>query len=409
MEKIRVAVVGCGGIFKHHWLGYKEQIDAGYTDFEIVAFCDLIVERAQNYAQKYTEATGIQPCIFDSFDAMFASDLEYDVVALQVPHYIHHTLAIRCMRAGKHVMIEKPLAITMRAAKQLMDVARECGVTLKLMENYRHFLLERTAAWVVKSGMIGTPRLMNMMDIGLRQWYWDWRDHKYKAGGAWTLDSGVHFCNVFQNVLGPIRRVQGAMASYDNIRYQKNDAHEAQGKLHYRQTRSLLQVNPETLGDPIEVDVEDTTSAILEFENGVIGTWVVCRAAPGKINRSISVAGSDGTLVWGEGIYDYSEKLVYSFDQLQEMYLNSLTPAERDLYFPRDMRNAVGLEQREFFNFLKGERELEVTDETGYHDMAIPYAVYESAVSGHAVLVDDILSLKEETYQSEINKFLGIE
>jgi predicted dehydrogenase len=135
MDSIRIAVVGCGGIFSAHWEGYQEQLAKGFDDFELVAFCDLVEEKARDYADKYLAATGKQAKVFTSVEEMLASDADFQVVSLQVPHAVHHTLAIRCLNAGKHVMTEKPLGITMRAAKRMMEAAKANGVTLKVMEN----------------------------------------------------------------------------------------------------------------------------------------------------------------------------------------------------------------------------------------------------------------------------------
>ena len=408
MRKIKIAVIGCGGIYSLHWEGWKEQFDKGYDDFELVAFCDIVPERAQAYADKYEALTGIKASVFSSIDALFASGIEFEVAELQVPHSEHHRLAITLLDAGKHVMIEKPLAITMRAAKQMMNCARKNGVTLKVMENYRYSISERAAAWAVKSGMIGQPRLMTMMDVGLRQWYWDWRDHKYIAGGCWTLDGGIHFADLWMNILGPVKKVQAVSKTYDTTRYKDFDIVKKDEPIYYRKTRSLLPVNPQTFGTPVESDLEDTTSAILEFENGVLGTWLVSRAAPGKVNRDIIISGSEGTLIWGKGISDYSEKTVISWEELKEMYVKRLTDEEKETIFPHGLQSTGALEQREFLDFIEGKRALEVTDEIGYLDMAVPYAVYEAAASGRSVLVKDVMDLKEETYQKEINEKLGI-
>lgn len=408
MKKFKVAVIGCGGIFYSHWDGYTEQFDKGFDDFELVAFCDLVEERAREFADKYYEAKGIRAKIFASVDDLLNSDVEFSIAELQVPHDVHHTLAMKIMDTGKHVMTEKPLAITMRAAKMMMDCAEKNGVILKVMENYRYSLEERSAAWAVKSGMIGTPRLLTMMDVGLRQWYWDWRDHKFIAGGAWTIDGGIHFCDLWMNILGPVKRVQAVSKTYDTIRYKNFRKAENEQPVAYRKTRSLLAVNPETFGEPVESDLEDTTSAILEFENGVLGTWLVSRSAPGEVDRRISIAGSEGTIVWDKGISDYTGKVVISWDELRKMYLDSLSDDEKEFWFPRGLRHTIALEQREFFDFLNGKRELEVTDETGYRDLAVPYAVYEAAETGHAVLVEDVMTLKEETYQKQLNDALGI-
>ena len=109
------------------------------------------------------------------------------------------------------------------------------------------------------------------------------------------------------------------------------------------------------------------------------------------------------------GIIDYAQNIVVTWEDLQKQYLESLSKEESEFWFPGGLRDTMALEQREFFDFLKGERELEVTADTGYLDMAIPYAVYESAEKGDWVTVQDVMDLKEEAYQSDINKKVGIE
>ncbi len=75
--------------------------------------------------------------------------------------------------------------------------------------------------------------------------------------------------------------------------------------------------------------MEDTTSAILEFENGVIGTWVVCRAAPGKVDRTNVIYGSEGAAFWGEGIYDCNQELVYPLNDLYQEFMETSPPRSR--------------------------------------------------------------------------------
>ena len=412
MEKIKIAVVGCGGIFCAHWNAYCMQMEKGFDDFEIVAFCDIVKEKADEYADKWLEKKGVRPAVFTSVEELLASGIEFSVGEVQVPHNVHHVVAMALMNAGKSVMTEKPLGMTMRAAKMMMECARKNGVTLKVMENYRYEDSERAAAWAVKSGMIGTPRTLTMIDSGLRQWYWDWRDHKYIAGGAWTIDGGIHFADLWMNILGPVKSVMAVSGTYDTTRYKNYDKTEERQEFKYRTTRSLLKVNPETYGEPIESDLEDTTSAVLEFESGVIGTWFVSRSSTGFNDRKIIIAGSKGAVEWGEGVKDYTGDTVISWDKLIKMYMNSLSAEEKEALFPAGLSHGfdttVALEQREFFDFYNGKRELEVTDETGYLDLAVPYAVYESAATGRKIKIKDVMELKEETYQKDLNDSLGI-
>jgi predicted dehydrogenase len=164
---------------------------------------------------------------------MLKNEKGLDSVAVFTPHIDHHTSALAVMDAGCHVITEKPLGFTMRAATLIMDKAKETGKILHVFENYRLSPAERSLNWAVKSGMIGTPRILLWMDIGERKWYWDWRDHLDIAGGAWTFDGGVHHSDLFQYNLGDIKRVTAVMSSYDNTRYQKfeNMADYEQAKL----------------------------------------------------------------------------------------------------------------------------------------------------------------------------------
>lgn len=412
METLKLAIIGCGEIFISHWDGYVEQYEKGFRDFEITAFCDLDITRAEEYAQKYKEVFGKEAAVFKSVDEMLNSEVEFAAVSIQIPHNVHHVEAMKCLKAKKHVVIEKPLAITLKAAKMMMDCAKENGVALKIMEDYRYALSERAAAWAVRTGLIGQPRVLNVMDIALRQWSWDWRDEKYIAGGGWTLDGGIHFVDLWMNILGGVKRVTAVSRCYDNIRYKKfiKKKTKANEKAisKYRKTRSIQFVERENLEDPVESNLEDTTSAILEFENGVLGTWVVSRAATGRLDRTFCLSGSEGSLLWKDGIYDYNNDLVISWEELQEEFLENITKEEEEFLFPHGLRKTMALEQREFIDFLFGRRELEVTAEVGYRDLAVAYAVYESAELKQSVLVEDVMNLKVANYQDDINKVLEI-
>ncbi|MDR1550527.1 MAG: Gfo/Idh/MocA family oxidoreductase [Hungatella sp.] len=412
MKKLKFAIIGCGEIFLSHWEGYVEQREKGFDDFEIAAFCDLDLARARKYAGKYKKVFGKEAAVFQNTDDLLHSETDFQVASIQIPHSSHHVEAIKCLNEKKHVMIEKPLAITLKAARMMMDCAIENGVQLKILEDYRYALSERAAAWAVRTGLIGQPRILNVMDIALRQWSWDWRDEKYIAGGGWTLDGGIHFADLWMNILGPVEKVTAVSRVYDNIRYKKfvkkkvraNDEAISQ----YRKTRSIQLVERRNLEEPMESNLEDTTSAFLEFENGVLGTWVVSRSATGRLDRTFCLSGSEGSLIWKKGIYDCNNDMIVSWNELQEEFLSKITSEEREFLFPKGLAKTMALEQREFIDYLYGRRELEVTAQTGYEDLALVYAVYESAAVGQSVLVKDVMELKAHRYQEEINKVLKI-
>ncbi len=307
------------------------------------------------------------------------------------------------------------MALTLRAAAMMMDKASETNKFLHVLENYRLDLVERAINWAIGRGMIGQPRMLVWMDIGERKWYWDWRDHKDIAGGGWTLDGGVHYSDLFQHHLGDIRKVSAVMAGFDNTRFVKfksmDDYEQAlleKRYAYFRKTRSLKSVDPSSFEQPVEATVEDSTSAILEFENGVIGTWVVSRATPGKIDRSNAIYGSEGAMVWGEGIYNVRQELAVPLDELVKQFREQLMSDQNEFYFPLGLTNALAIEWKQHFDAVKGVRPVEVTPMIGYKAMAIPMAIYESATIGAPVLVQDVLDLKVEAYQGPLNTIAGI-
>lgn len=297
----------------------------------------------------------------------------------------------------------------------MMDKALETGKLLHVFENYRLAPEERAIHWAIGRGMIGRPRILLWMDIGERKWYWDWRDHKEIAAGAWTIDGGVHHSDLFQYNLGNIRKVSAVMATYDSMRYAKFESMDDYNKAvlekryaYFRKTRSLKAVDPSTFEQPVEASVEDTTSAILEFENGVIGTWVVCRAAPGKVDRSNAIYGSEGAMFWGEGIYNARQELAVPLAELVRQFTAQLSDEARQVHFPYGVTDTLAIEWKQHFDAAAGIRPVEVTPAIGYKAMAIPMAIYESATIGGPVLVKDVMDLKVEAYQGPLNAIAGI-
>jgi len=385
--------------------------EAGCREFKVIAVCDIVKTKAVEMSKRFEDFTGYTPAVYTDVKAMFEAQSDIQSVLIATPHNDHHISACIAMEAGANVLIEKPLGITIRAAKLIIAKAEETGKLLHVAENYRMEKNERALNWAIKSGFIGAPRLLVWVDVGERKWYWDWRDHLDISGGAWTFDGGVHHSDLFQYNLGGIKRVTAVMKSYDNMRYAEygsiSDYEQAKFEkryAHFRKTRSLLPVDPSTLKEPVEATVEDTTAAILEFDNGVIGTWLVSRAAPGNVDRSNVIYGSEGAIFWGDGIYNNRQEQVFTKESLIQAFMDSLSADEKEILFPYGVMDTLSVEWMQHFNALNGIRPVEVTAEIGLNAMGIPIAIYESAALGAPVLVEDVLSLKVETYQEKVNK-----
>ena len=413
MKSYNIGFVGCGGMATAHCNSLRLLWEAGCREFNPIAVCDIDENQAIEMAKRFEAFTGVAPAIYTDIDSMLENEKELQSVLIATPHNDHHISACKAMEAGVNVLIEKPLGITIRTAKMIIACAEKTGVLLHVAENYRMDVNERALHWAIEQGFIGTPRILNWVDVGERLWYWDWRDHLDIAGGAWTFDGGVHHSDLFQYNIGTVKRVTAVMSSYENTRYAKYDsisdyeqAKRNKKYAHFRQTRSLKPIDPTTMEEPIEATVEDTTAAILEFDNGVIGTWLVSRAAPGTVDRSNVIYGSKGAIYWGDGIYNNNHEQIYTKKSLAAAYLESLTPEEKNIVFPYGVMDTLSVEWCQHFNALNGIREVEVTAEVGLNAMAVPMAIYESAVTGAPVLIEDVLDMKVETYQKQLNDML---
>src|ERR1041384_2573708 len=115
---------------------------------ELVAVTDLNLEKCKAIAKK----TGAK--LFRSFDAMVQSDL-IDTVCIATPHPLHHDMAIAAMRAGKHVITEKPIAVTVREADEMTAVADETGRRLGVVfqKRFRNVILKARA--MLRDGVVG--------------------------------------------------------------------------------------------------------------------------------------------------------------------------------------------------------------------------------------------------------------
>jgi predicted dehydrogenase len=383
-EAVRLAMIGCGGMAGAHREGYQTLWEAGLRDFRITATCDVEAARAEEMAEQVAAFQGERPKIFHDPDDLLADGAGFDAVDIVTVHRAHHTLAIPCLEAGKAVCIEKPLAITMRAGRRMLEAAERTGQLLAVAENYRREPSQRAIRWAVQSGRIGEPRMLFWHDVGHRVWYWGWREHKLQAGGGWSLDGGVHFADLFRFFLGDVTRLVALSRAYFPMRFRDETSKS----------------------DSVQVDVEDTTMALLEFANGASGEWTSTNVARGQGFGRRVLYGSEGSLDLKDGLHVGDEKR--TIQELTGEYMASLSPDEKERLFPRGITETVATELWEFVQAVQGKAQVETDALEGYKAEAISIALYESAAAGRWVTLEEVESLRVEVYQEDINADLGL-
>lgn len=385
-EKLTIGMIGCGGMMGAHRRGLEALWSAGIENFRIVACCDTDRGRAEAMAGEMASFQGFTPTVYTDVETMLDAEKDMQAVDISTVHRAHHTVALPCFEAGKHVTIEKPLAITMRAGKLMLDAAARAGVKLQVAENYRRAPEQRAVKWALSEGRIGEVRMILWVDVRERLWYWTWREHREQAGGGWPLDGGVHFADLFRYHVGPVQSLSAEVRTFFPYRYPD------------RETLS---------GDLIEVDVEDTTFANMRFEGDVLGTWISTTAAPGWDFGGRAVYGADGCIQWGKGLKSRTEEL--TMEQLITEYRSSLSEEEGLRLFPHGVTDTVATELHEFIEACLHGTPIETDGLEGYRAMAVCFALYEShALGGAPVSLQDIEDLTLENYQRDLNEGLGL-
>jgi predicted dehydrogenase len=203
MKPIRVAIVGCGRISDLHQLGYKDCEDA-----TIVAVCDT--NRA--HAAAKAGAWGVEKVYTDY--ARLLEDREVDMVELLTPHHLHCPMAVAACRAGKHVSVQKPMALSAAEADQMIDAAARAGVVLRVYETFACYAPVVRARQMIDAGEIGGIRAVRMhVNTGDGGWKvplsaWIWRfNEKQCGGGPLVFDHGYHLFSVGYHLGGPVEKV----------------------------------------------------------------------------------------------------------------------------------------------------------------------------------------------------------
>jgi predicted dehydrogenase len=190
MDPIRVAVVGCGRISDLHELAY-----CGRDDARIVAVCDT----KRRHACEKARAWGIDK-VYAEYDQLLA-DPEVDLVELLVPHHLHAEMTVAACQAGKHVSVQKPMALAVGEADRMIEAAEQARVVLRVYENFRFYPPHVRAKEMIDAGEIGEPQMIRLhvgtgksetgWKVPLSAWLWRFNEGKC-GGGPLVFDHGYH-------------------------------------------------------------------------------------------------------------------------------------------------------------------------------------------------------------------------
>lgn len=416
MEKIKLAIVGCGGMGGRHLLGLKELQESGMGNVQLVAACDLRRDNAERLADKAANLLGARPAIFGAMTEMARAVSDLDAVVVTSDSGSHHVVACQAFDLGLHVLCEKPLGISMRACNRILAAQARAGKTLSVAENYRRDPMARLTKALIDAGAIGRPYLMfDLSASGKNEiLILPWRH--YKHVGGMVIDGGVHNADLLLYFLGDVREVYARTKLWETTRIQGARIGVAD---FYEAWRSEI---PQS----ITATSEDMFVSVVGFESGATANWTQFYAGHGKGFGQKVVYGEKGALVCGgirngvspiltldsgaELTGDALLELVpdYHLDAITARLYGSPRPASFNLPFPACDRKLLAIEYYEFAQCVLTGRPPEVDGLVGRRALGVCYAGLESGVLGRPVKVDDVEAERTAIYEADINAHWGI-
>ncbi len=416
-EPLRIGIVGCGRILPAHLRGYRLLREAGVDDFRLTALVARRAEDAYRFRRRgegppprppvsrnsadplaapHLYVSDVQPEVdaevFPSVEAMLAAGA-VDAVAVTASLPAHHTAGLACLRAGVHLLVEKPLAVTVRAAQALVEAAGSRGLTLGVMENVRYQPPTRMARWLIERGELGRVQMAAAVSIGTAEWSPDrivadtpWRHRRLEAGGGAALDIGVHLAHRLRYLVGEVRSVAAVARVFEPVRRRRDDAGG--------------------VVETVEADADDAFFALPEFEGGAVGTIAVTWAGHGEptaLPDGLSLYGTRGCLKGARLVLDDGTRVTVAerFEQLA-----AADEAARLLPFGLTDSFALGL--LDWLRAIRSGTQPEASGDEGLRDLATAYAILESAQAGGPVRVADVLSSVVDAYQRPIDRHYGL-
>jgi len=205
---LSIGLVGAGGMGRRHLRAYAALARVRPGSFELAAVCDPRVAAAQEVADLAAELLGSRPAVFaDHRELISSAAVEAIDVVTDPP--THHLIAVPALEAGLHVISEKPLGVTVRACRLMVDAAERSGAVLATAENYRRDGPNRLARAVLERGLLGEIHLMMEINVGgdERVVISPWRH--IRESGSIALDMGAHYTDIFAYYLGELESVSG--------------------------------------------------------------------------------------------------------------------------------------------------------------------------------------------------------
>lgn len=358
-KKIKVGIIGCGGIAngKHFpSLSKLEQV-------ELVAFCDIEIDRAQKGADQYgTENAKV----YEDYRELL-KDESIDVVHVLTPNISHAEISIAAMKADKHVLCEKPMAKTSAEAEEMIKVSKDTGKKLTIGYDNRFRPDSQHLHKIVSQGDLGEIYFAKAHAIRRRAVpTWGVFLDEEKQGGGPLIDIGTHALDLTLWMMNNYKPKSVMGNVYHKLGHKKNAA------------------NAFGPWDPEEFKVEDSAFGFITMENGATITLEASWAL-----NTLDVDEAKCSLSGTEGGADMKDGLRINGENLGKLYTTEVDVNTGGVaYYDGATESNADLEARLWIDSIINDTEPIVKPEEAFVVTQILEAIYESAKTGKAVYFD---------------------
>jgi UDP-N-acetyl-2-amino-2-deoxyglucuronate dehydrogenase len=329
-RKIGVALVGCGRIAPLHASALKE---LPFT--ELIMTMDVIRERAEKMAQEY----GGEPT--DSFQDVLTNP-KVEVVEICTPHYNHARLVLAALEAGKHVLVEKPMAINVEDAKAMIATAKRKGRQLGVIFQNRYNDASQAVKEVIEKGELGRILATRAFLTWHRsdEYYNSdpWRGSWAQEGGGVLINQAIHTLDLMQWLMGEIKAISANCRRWGHSR----------------------------------IEVEDTAEAYFRFANGALGCFYATNCYPTHEPIFFEVTGERGKA------QIIADRATITIDGKSREVKPQADSVSHPAYWGRGHQTQLA---HYYQSLLKGE-DVEIDGKSGMVAMAMVLAMYASSATG---------------------------
>ncbi|WNS40781.1 Gfo/Idh/MocA family oxidoreductase [Paenibacillus sp. MMS20-IR301] len=360
MSKVyRIGIIGCGGIANGKHLPSLSKLD----NIEMVAFCDIVQERAETAAEQYGTA---EAKVYTSYEALL-EDPTLDIIHVLTPNESHADISVAALEAGKHVMCEKPMAKTAADAQRMVDAAKRTGKKLTIGYNNRFREDSLFLKKLCETGQLGHIYYAKAHAIRRRAVpTWGVFLDEEKQGGGPLIDIGTHALDLTLWMMDNYKPKVVLGTKYHELSQRENAA------------------NAWGPWDPAKFKVEDSAFGMIVMENGATimleSSWAL---------NSLDVDEAKCSLSGTEAGADMKDGLRINGEQHGRLYKNEIELSAGGVaFYDGKAESAPDLEMRKWIEAIDQDKDPVVLPEQAYAVSLILEALYESARTGKAVYFD---------------------